>query len=169
MSAMKKKSKKCLDCNLDISELHFNRKRCQPCVEKFGLLNNRKYVKLWKQDNPERVAALNKSWAKRFPIKKRLSHARDIANSRKHECNLTDEQFINYWNSPCDYCGNSIAHQTGIGLDRLNNDLHYTTDNVVSCCGDCNYIRGDILTYEEMKAAMKAVVEYRHGKESHNT
>lgn len=28
-----------------------------------------------------------------------------------------------------------------MGVDRINNDKGYTIDNVVTCCGDCNYMK----------------------------
>ena len=86
----------------------------------------------------------------------------DIARSRNYECTITNEQFINYWNSPCIYCNISILKETGIGLDRIDNNKHYTPDNVNPCCGNCNKIRGNYLTYDEMKVAMTAVVEFRN-------
>jgi hypothetical protein len=166
---MKKKSKKCLDCDADLTGTHFNRKRCLACADKIATTQSRECIKNWKKKNPDKVKALNKSWGERFPIKKRLPHAREIARRRGYACTLTDEQFINYWNTPCHYCDSSILEEKGIGLDRLNNNLGYETSNVVPCCGDCNYIRGDILTHDEMKVAMNAVVKYRNGKEQPNT
>jgi len=168
MNEMKKKLKKCLDCDIDLINAHFNRKRCTDCASKIAVAQTRQSIKKWKKNNPNKVKELNKSWSDRFPLRKRISHAREIARRRNHECNLTDNQFLTYWNTPCHYCGSSILEETGIGLDRLNNNLGYSAENVVSCCGNCNYIRSDILTYDEMKVAMKAIVEYRHGQESSN-
>jgi len=161
MKKMKKRLKKCLDCDQDISNLHFNRKRCHLHSEEEALRVVRKSIKKWKLNNPNKVKALNKSWNTRFPLRRRLSHARDIARTRKHQCSITDEQFISYWSQPCVYCFKSIIEETGIGLDRLDNNKHYTVDNVAPCCGNCNKIRGDYLTHEEMKAAMGAVLKLR--------
>lgn len=82
----------------------------------------------------------------------------------KHEnrkLDLTQEKCEELWNKGCHYCAKSLADETGCGLDRLNNDLGYTLSNVVPCCGSCNTIRNRFLTHEEMKIAMKAVLDYR--------
>ncbi len=47
------------------------------------------------------------------------------------------------------------------GLDRKNNSAGYSLSNVVPCCRDCNYMKGDQLSYEEMLVAMTAVVNLR--------
>lgn len=48
--------------------------------------------------------------------------------------------------SPCTYC-NSIDR---IEIDRKNNDLGYTKDNVAPACHRCNTIKSNVATYEEM-------------------
>ena len=49
----------------------------------------------------------------------------------------------------CYYC-NLELNETGIGLDRLDNKNGYNIDNVVPCCGPCNYTRGNRFTVKEM-------------------
>src|SRR6267378_3485143 len=41
------------------------------------------------------------------------------------------EEFTSFWQKPCYYCGNEIVT---IGLDKINNDIGYQMDNIVSCC-----------------------------------
>jgi hypothetical protein len=57
----------------------------------------------------------------------------------------------------CSYCGRSLKHETGIGLDRLNNNKGYTKSNVVPCCGICNQAKSDVFTYKEMKKIGKVI------------
>lgn len=38
---------------------------------------------------------------------------------------------------------------------------NFLINNVLSCCGTCNFIRQDLLTVEEMEVAMKAVLNFR--------
>lgn len=56
-----------------------------------------------------------------------------------------------------------ILHQFG-GMDRIDNNIGYTYNNVLPCCGTCNKIRGDRLTVDEMKYVMEKLIEYRKNK-----
>lgn len=38
----------------------------------------------------------------------------------------------------CYYCYTDISNNTGIKLDRINNNLGYTKKNIVGCCRQCN-------------------------------
>jgi hypothetical protein len=162
---MKKKSKKCLDCDMDLTDSHPNRKRCEKHARLVAQACTAKSIKKWRSRNSDRVKAFNKSWNKKFPIKKRLTHARDIARSRGYKCEITNERFIQLWNETCHYCATPIISETGIGLDRINNSISYIESNVLPCCGSCNYIRGNRLTVQEMEVAMSAVIQYRKSKE----
>lgn len=154
-------NKTCLKCNLDIRGSHFNRKYCHKCAKYLAIESSRLSISRWKSRNKDKVKSMNREWSTKFPLKKRLTHAKDIAKRRGFKCDITNEQFISYWNSKCEYCYKAILNEKGIGLDRLDNNLGYTPENVVPCCGDCNYIKGDILTHAEMKIAMNAVLEFR--------
>jgi hypothetical protein len=58
---------------------------------------------------------------------------------KKLAFDFTVKDFESIYNTTkCDYCGDHIST---IGLDRLNNDLGYTKDNVVPCCSTCNLMR----------------------------
>lgn len=62
--------------------------------------------------------------------------------------NITPESFYDLISKPCFFCGTSNTntsksqHNNGDfsynGLDRLNNSVGYTIDNVVPCCKHCN-------------------------------
>jgi hypothetical protein len=38
----------------------------------------------------------------------------------------------------CFYCKKSLKDHKGSGVDRVDSKKHYTPDNVVGCCGNCN-------------------------------
>jgi hypothetical protein len=63
---------------------------------------------------------------------------------RSHPFDLTFEDFMRFWRNPCHYCGGAIPT---IGLDRVDNDVGYQIDNVVSCCEACNKMK-HLDTYE---------------------
>jgi hypothetical protein len=60
---------------------------------------------------------------------------------------LTKEWFMeNILLKNCTYCG----YDKNIGADRIDNNLGHNIDNIVPCCINCNTIRNNIFTQEEM-------------------
>lgn len=69
------------------------------------------------------------------------------AKNRGHEFALTKTEFRELTSSDCYYCGASpqqvitngkCAPYTYNGVDRVDNERGYTSDNVRPCCGHCN-------------------------------
>jgi hypothetical protein len=87
--------------------------------------------------------------------KARFIFARSHSKHYKRDWSITFEEYENLLNRACFYCGSSILNQKGVGLDRIDNKKGYLLNNVLPCCGDCNYIRQDLLTVEEMKVEWK--------------
>ncbi len=71
---------------------------------------------------------------------KRLTGYKTSADAREREWSLTDKEAIDLFNMPCEYCnfGNNG------GIDRVDNNIGYTTPNCVSCCKMCNLAKGTI-------------------------
>jgi len=73
------------------------------------------------------------------------------AATRGHVFELTQEQFQSLVCSTCVYCGRvpTMVKRTRFetllmnGLDRVDNAQGYTPTNVVSCCTDCNWMKGN--------------------------
>lgn len=101
--------------------------------------------------------------AYRKTVKARFSTLNQQLNKRGLAVTITFEQYSELIKNLCYYCEGPLP-QTGHGLDRLDNNKGYDLSNVVPCCGSCNKIKQDILTPEEMKAAMKAVKQVRLDK-----
>lgn len=78
------------------------------------------------------------------------------------ECDLSIEEMVSVMNTPCVYCGDT--HR--VGLDRINNELGHTRDNIVPCCYDCNCARNNNFSFEEMKEIGKVISKI---KEKRNT
>jgi len=70
---------------------------------------------------------------------------------------LTFEEFCIAADSPCTYCGGRDNPARGGGLDRVDNAVGYTFDNVIAACAACNRLRGERLTVDETRAAVAAV------------
>ena len=73
------------------------------------------------------------------------------AKARNHEFSLSKDEFQKLTSEICHYCGNepsqimSMPQSNGDyvynGLDRKDNNLGYTFDNIVPCCWECNKIK----------------------------
>ena len=98
----------------------------------------------------------------RRTLKGKYSELKSDCNRKKLKTDLTFEEYCDIVSNKCEYCGSDLA-EAGHGLDKKNSELGYTKDNIVPCCWECNRIKTNLLTYEEMKAAMKVVIEIRIG------
>jgi len=63
-------------------------------------------------------------------------------------CNLTIDFMIdNIFSKNCHYC----KSKNNVGCDRKDNTKGHEVENVIPCCRDCNEIRGNKFTVEEME------------------
>lgn len=94
------------------------------------------YRKRLRIENPEKL----KSWTNKYnkKPKNRFYNLIQNAKKRKIELLLTFDEFLKFWQKPCYYCGEKLET---IGLDRVNNNLGYKLDNIVSCCKWCNQMK----------------------------
>jgi hypothetical protein len=68
-----------------------------------------------------------------------LRKYREADIKRGRECTITKEELEAIITQPCAYCGESTERR---GLDRKDNAIGHTPENVVSCCTPCNMIKG---------------------------
>lgn len=73
------------------------------------------------------------------------------------EAGITFEQYLELLGQRCVYCGTDEL----IVLDRINNALGYTAENVVAACDVCNSVRNAIFTVDEMKRLGVVIAELR--------
>lgn len=57
----------------------------------------------------------------------------------------------------CHYCGTTKK----LGLDRIDNTKGHTMDNVVPCCYECNVVRNNSFTIDEMQLLGKTIRQIR--------
>ena len=43
----------------------------------------------------------------------------------------------------CYLCGKESNYKHSNGIDRINNDIGYTEDNIACCCAECNYMKNN--------------------------
>jgi len=111
------KEKMCKDCNKTVIQL-FN-KCCYECY-KVKLSSNR-----------------NRNERDRYVVK--LYECKKGALNRKYSWNLEDDYAIGLMKNQCYYCfDNNIIN----GIDRVDNNRGYEKDNCVTCCFQCNNMKG---------------------------
>lgn len=109
-----------------------------------------------------------------------------ILNELIHTCNkrdknkveITYEEFIEVIkDSKCHYCDktlifhphtrdeNSDYVSRAYQLDRKDNNLGYSFDNIVPCCWNCNRMKSDIYTYDEFIKLSPILKEIHNGKQ----
>lgn len=89
---------------------------------------------------------------------------RTTARSRGLEWNLTYDEYVRLRKQGCSYCKYPIGGVAGsVGLDRIDNKVGYTLENVVPCCGPCNTLRwkGHFTSEEMMMFIGPAVKQVR--------
>ena len=69
-----------------------------------------------------------------------FSMSRSQAQFAGNEWLLDLQEFMQFWDQPCLYCGDPIK---GVRLDRVDPSKEYRVSNVVSCCWPCNRGKGD--------------------------
>jgi len=74
---------------------------------------------------------------------------KSIAKKRGLTWEISEDEYIRLSSEKCHYCSDDLPN-TGIGLDRMDNNYGYVGTNVVPCCTTCNLARGDHFSYQEM-------------------
>jgi hypothetical protein len=59
------------------------------------------------------------------------------ANKRGYDFSLSQEEFEKIFHSDCDYCGKPDCR----GIDRVDNNKGYSTENSTPCCEKCNKMK----------------------------
>lgn len=120
-------------------------------------------IRLYQKENYDSIKA-NKTYSD----KARYTQLIRTAKERGYSVDISFEQYILLSSIHiCHYCYGKIERKLGHGLDRKDNSKGYFIDNVVRCCKECNRIKQDILTYEEMVVVSNALRVFREtGKTS---
>lgn len=98
---------------------------------------------------------------RRKTTKGKYEDLKDSARTRGLIVQISYEMYSKIILNPCFYCETPVSNLGGHSLDRIDNSLGYSENNVLPCCGECNKIRGPFLTIQKMKVAMMAILKYR--------
>jgi hypothetical protein len=109
----------------------------------------------------EKRCLKNRGWLS--TSKQRFANLTRGAKQRGLECTITLEEYEKISDGACFYCNWAFGSRpaTGHGIDRLDNNKGYIIDNIVPCCWNCNALKQDMLTPEETKAAVRAILAVR--------
>lgn len=165
-------SKKCSRCQVIKENDQFNKNKqsedglqryCKECRRAKHIENkehNCKHVKANYYKNHENNKAKNKERSK--TISGRFSCLKNGAKKRNIKVALTLLEYSKVVASKkCHYCNKSLP-EFGCGVDRIDSTEAYTVVNSVACCGQCNTIKSDILSYTEMLEVAKLLKRLRN-------
>jgi hypothetical protein len=105
----------------------------------------RAFMKEWAQ-SPEGKASIA---ARKQSPEGRFKDSEKAARRRKLEFSIPESFHAELIQQPCHYCHGGLS-PTGCGMDRMDSSRGYFVGNVVPCCGDCNTMKSDKLSYDEM-------------------
>ena len=98
-------------------------------------------AKAWRENNPEKQKQFNH--ARNTSIQCQYKVYMDVANRKNLAFEITFEEYETTVKMVCYYCHET--NEKGFnGLDRINQCMGYTIDNCVSCCSQCNYMKGSL-------------------------
>lgn len=163
----------CFRCNRSLAATpeNFYREKNRPLGLAYECKNCHSARKMGRDRRKERWSALS-------PHQKELRKARNLRWSRTQQgravhlrkayqridaCDLSSEEILAYIVQPCVYCGTVSFNR---GLDRIDNSKPHVKGNVQTACTDCNIMRGDRFTVEEMMLIGKTVAEIRATRDS---
>ncbi len=99
-----------------------------------------------------------------------LKQYKKCAQNRNLQWSISNKKFLNLIQSNCYYCGDIGGNLLNVrnkykmyynGIDRVNNDIGYHENNVVSCCRICNRAK-DIMSQEEFFIWINRVYRTRY-------
>lgn len=78
-------------------------------------------------------------------IKGRFCTLKRVCSRKNISLNLTFDQFKSIVSNPCRYCSKQLDESTTTYfIDRKDNSIGYSMDNVVPCCSKCNFMKGSL-------------------------
>ncbi len=156
---LKNKSERfCKDCNKikPISEFGIDHNRkdgrnfyCKECIRKRRVD--------YKKRCPDKCRETHRKYALKFSITPRGRWV-GLKTKNNHKVDFTSDEFVNWFNSQklvCHYCGRVLTQggkrkASSLSIDRKNNAIHYTLENIVLSCTSCNAIKSDMFNEKEM-------------------
>jgi hypothetical protein len=120
--------------------LNYRQRQIEADIDQY-LNKNAENAKQWRDSNPEKVATnnLNKINSLELQYGVYTRSARD----KNLEFKLSLSDFTALTEQSCYYCG-TVQERGFNGIDRQNSEVGYVSDNCVSCCQMCNYMKASL-------------------------
>lgn len=114
------------------------------------MLTKKERAKKYYQENKEFCLRRNSEFYQ--TPKGRYVKYRSGARSRDIDFNISFEDFMEFWQQPCAYCGSDIET---VGLDRMNGKVGYDKNNIIPCCSVCNKMKMNLTVNEFLNQCEK--------------
>lgn len=139
----RKETKRIWNKNNKDKTIEYSLKGRAKAIEKNGIdayrEKNSKQMAMWRKNNKESVIRYKEKCKTNESSVYNYYSVRAIKSGI--EMNLSLELFSNLMHQPCFYCG-QINEKGCNGVDRINSQMEYSENNCVSCCTDCNMLKG---------------------------
>jgi len=100
---------------------------------------NNENLRKWRERNPERMQEYNNK-NKLNPSYKYKKYKLTALKHNK-EFTISEKDATELFAADCEYCGYNPENGLN-GIDRVDNSKGYIVDNVVTCCRQCNFMKG---------------------------
>lgn len=119
----------------------------------------------WQKNNPEKWKEISSKSSKKWQKTSKgiFNNLKDSSKKRKMDFILIREDFIKWYvdkKRECYYCGKPGGKKR-LEIERKDNSLGYFLTNMELACHDCNAVKGNILTEEEMLIIGKTIMRRR--------
>src|SRR3972149_1609318 len=144
-------------------------KRSKDCVDFMCKDCDSKRAKAVYKKDPKRKLKQKTDYLKRHPDRVAYNTIRDRAKTKRMlVCSMTD--FIVWYNMQekiCVYCDMAEERAKNLfnrrlEIDRKNNDLGYTLENLALACHKCNLIKNDLFTFDEMREISQKFIKPKY-------
>jgi hypothetical protein len=138
------------------NNLHNENKMCYKCNKIYPNLKTTMCLKCY-----DKIKIYEEIRDKKDPYLSKYNEIKISAHKRNIDLLLDKKTILKLISGSCVYCGKIPGKFIPNGIDRINSKLPYTIDNCLSCCGDCNIIKG-ILSIESFIENIKLILKNKN-------
>ena len=88
-------------------------------------------------------------------LSRKIVNMMSDAKKRGYSIFLSYEDVGNIMKQPCFYCGDNSKYS---GIDRINSEMGYVSDNIVPCCAMCNFGKNAFSVEQYIQHCVKVVM-----------